>query len=229
LLNYIGVNDVLNLIKDLDRNDDTVEDLLTLIKNPNFKPNSIEATKYLGQFAYSVKYESQVQTHISFLLKNKLFVFDCDTIINCYSRFILLNKDCNDLIEYIKNSISCGQEFANDSKVKFDINLSKKLLNTLNSNEIEIMKSSIELAIFNDYNFIISLDIEHIKVFEYEITLKKDLIIKLLDNNLEFLKQLLEACDGISIDYSVKSKDDERMKVAKKHKLSVLYPLFKDN
>lgn len=229
---YIGQKNKINIIKDLNRNEDSINDVIKLFKNSRINHSTLLGTKYIKQFYNSIDIATLDNMYYSiieeFLVFNLLSFSDYN-IIECASN---INNECkyDEIEKFIRTSIENKVVYIIETDEKFNIELSLNLLISLSTNELIMIKNSIDVSIFDNANNLLKIkDIEKIKIFEKNITLSKATIINLLDNNIEFLKYLLKNCSKISYDMSdIMHYYYHTNDISKRSKLNQIQPFLKE-
>lgn len=229
---YIGQKNKIDIIKDLNRNEDSINDVIKLFKNSKINHSTLLDTKYIKQFYNLIDMANLDNMNYSIIeefLEFNLLSFSDYNIIECSSN---INNECkyDEIEKFIRTSIENKVSYIIETDKKFNIKLSMKLLLALTISELMIIKNSIDVSIFDNANNLLKInDIEKIKIFEKSIALSRNTIVNLLDNNIDYLERLLNDCTGIIIDKSAVATDSQRLNVARRHKLNRIYFLFKDN
>lgn len=227
ILNYVIEQNKIEIINHLNKGNDTIEDLINLLKFNPICCNELVNGNYIKQFYYSVDLNESIETSlISSLVKLNLISFTSNNIIRCI-RTISSEDKYDIIVHFIKNSVKNSIAYNSNPGDTFDCESSLRFLTELTKDEIMQIKESIDLAAFDNAKVMTSLELEKLKIFQDRIKLSRDTIINMLDNNIEDLKRIINECPGIEIDDTNCTSDSERLKIAKSNKLKKVYSLFK--
>ena len=222
----IGTSGMIDVIKDLNKGEDSIDDLINLFKSTKINYSLLCRSNYIKCYKYSIDIEEKYYGFLETLLQFDILKFSSFNIANCDE---LINKE-NKKIEigaFISRALDNNVPFDNLNKEKFSLEISSYLITELPKQYLSVIKDNIDTSIFNDVSNLKVIDIDKIKLFENDINLSKDVLVNMLDDNPQELKLILNECNAITIDKSNHSFDKERLEIAKKFKLNTIYGLFR--
>lgn len=226
LIECIAKQNNIDVIKDLNKGEDSIDDLINLFKSTKINYSLLCRSNYIKCYKYSIDVEEKYYGFLETLLQFDILKFSSFNIANCDE---LINKE-NKKIEigaFISRALDDNVPFDSSSKEKFSLELSSHLIMVLPKQYLSVIKDNIDTSIFNDVSNLKVIDIDKIKLFENDINLSKDVLVNMLDDNPQELKIILNECNAITIDKSNHSFDKERLEIAKKLKLNTIYGLFR--
>ncbi len=226
IIECIAKQNNIDVIKDLNKGEDSIDDLINLFDITKINYSSLYRSKYIEGYKYSIDVEEKYYSFLEKLLQFDILKFSSFNIANCCAQINTENKNI-EIGAFISRALDNNVSFDGSSKEKFSLELSSHLIMVLTKQYLSIIKDNIDTSIFNDASKLKEIDIDKIKLFESNINLSKDVIVNMLDNNSQQLKLILNECNAITIDKSNHSFDKERLEIAKKLKLNSIYGLFR--